>query len=127
ASAQEDARPGIHVRDAVRAHAQMLAAASTTAPPPAADGPKHAAANQSRWKMSALATVALVGLTGLLLLQFERGTPEERDTAFGQRRAQTPAPAAVPAPAPSSTPSAPTTPATPEGAEGPARDRASPS
>ena len=36
ASAQEDARPGAHVRDAVRAHAQMLAAAAATAPSPSA-------------------------------------------------------------------------------------------
>ena len=130
ASAQEDARPGAHVRDAVRAHAQMVAAAAATAASTdltATAAPSRGAANQSRWKISALATVALVGLTGLLMLQFERGTPEERDIAFGQRRAQTPAPAAVPAPEPSappSAPSAPATPAPPESARGSVRDLA---
>lgn len=106
ASAQEDARPGTQVRDAVRAHAQMLAAAAAKAPSPTAIVSTRAAANQSRWKLSALATVALVGLTGLLMLQFERGTPEERDIAFGQRRAQAPAPAAAPAPLPTAVPDA---------------------
>lgn len=98
ASAQEDARPGAHVRDAVRAHAQMLAAAGAAAAAPAAPAPNHAAANQSRWKISALATVAVVGLTGLLMLQFERGSPEEQEIAYGQRRAEAPAPAALPEP-----------------------------
>ncbi|MBU0890668.1 MAG: hypothetical protein KKH21_07235 [Gammaproteobacteria bacterium] len=118
ASAQEDARPGAHVRDAVRAHAQMMAAAAATAPAPSANASSRAAANQSRWKLSALATVALVGLTGLLMLQFERGTPEERDIAFGQRRAQAPAPAAVPELPP------PATPAMPEASQGSAHDLA---
>lgn len=115
ASAQEEARPGAHVRGAVRAHAQMLAAAAVPAAPShEATPPARAAANHPRWKISALATVAVVGLTGLLMLQFERGTPEEKETAYGQRRAEMPAPAA---PAPSSTvpateqASAPTAPA----------------
>ena len=108
ASEQEGARPGAHVREAVRAHAQMVAAAHTAAatPAPAAPAPARTAANQARWKISALATLAVVGLTGLLMLQFERGTPEERDTAFSHRRAEAPAPAAqtAPAPAPSAAP-----------------------
>lgn len=115
ASAQDDARPGAHVRDAVRAHAQMLAAASAaTAASPVAGAPSRAAANQSRWKISALATVALVGLTGLLMLQFERGTPEERDIAFGQRMAPTPAPSAEPAPPLPVVPEVPEAPGVPQ-------------
>ena len=104
ASEQEGARPGAHVRDAVRAHAQMVAtaAASASAAPVATP-----AANQARWKISALATLAVVGLTGLLMLQFERGTPEERDTAFSHRRAEAPAPAS---PVPLATPAAPSMP-----------------
>lgn len=127
ASAQDDARPGAHVRDAVRAHAQMLAAASAaTAASPVAGAPSRAAANQSRWKISALATVALVGLTGLLMLQFERGTPEERDIAFGQRRAQTPTPSAEPAPPLPVVPEVPGVPEVQEAVPAPARDLASP-
>lgn len=115
ASAQEDARPGAQVRDAVRAHAQMLARAA--APLPATPPPRRAAANQSRWKVSALATVAVVGLTGLLLLQFQRGTPEEQEIAYGQRRAapaasvQAPAAPAAPAAAPQAAPPEPAAPA----------------
>lgn len=110
ASAQEDARPGAQVREAVRAHAQMLAAAAAMAPSPTSAAPSRAAANQPRWKISALATVAVVGLAGLLMLQFERGTPEEQEIAYGRRRAEAPAPAALPTPtpAPSTAPAAET-------------------
>lgn len=127
ASEQEDARPGAHVRAAVRAHAQMLAAAPLPTAPAA---PSPVAANQSHWKITALATVAVVGLTGLLLLQFQRGTPEEQEIAYGQRRAETPArvqrPSAVlPSPAPAAAPEAPS--AAPAVPQGRARDEASPS
>ena len=67
ASEQEGARPGTHVRDAVRAHAQMVATAAASTPATQTAAP---AANQARWKISALATVAVVGLTGLLMLHF---------------------------------------------------------
>ncbi|PTT17136.1 hypothetical protein DBR12_18885, partial [Acidovorax sp. HMWF029] len=98
ASEQEGARPGAQVREAVRAHAQMVATAAAEAAAAASAAPVAIpAANQARWKISALATLAVVGLTGLLMLQFERGTPEERDTAFSHRRAEVQAPAA-PAP-----------------------------
>ena len=46
ASEQEEARPGAHVREAVRAHAQMLAAAAATAPQDAAPAPAPTAANR---------------------------------------------------------------------------------
>lgn len=126
ASEQEDARPGAHVREAVRAHAQMIAKAAASA----SAGPVTApAANQARWKISALATVAVVGLTGLLMLQFERGTPEERDTAFSHRRTEAPAapaPAAPPTPQPPAEPS-PATPRAPDSAQNNARNSTGPS
>lgn len=128
ASEQEDARPGAHVRAAVRAHAQMLAAAPL---PTAATAPIPVAANQSHWKITALATVAVVGLTGLLLLQFQRGTPEEQEIAYGQRRAEAPAraqPSAAAPPAPAPAAEAPSVaPAAPPVPQGRARDEASPS
>lgn len=98
ASELEDARPGAQVRDAVRAHAQMLATAAARLPTPAApmpNVPSRTAANQPRWTISALATVAVMGLAGLLMLQFDRGTPEEKEIAYGQRRTNMGAPAAV--------------------------------
>ncbi|SFU94265.1 Ankyrin repeat-containing protein [Polaromonas sp. YR568] len=102
ASAQDTRRPGAHVRDAVRAHAEMVIAAgkAQTANAAAATPTQTPAANQSRWKISALASVALVGLTGLLVLQLDRGSDEEKDLAFGQPSASAPPAAAVPAPAP---------------------------
>jgi hypothetical protein len=54
ASAQDTRRPGAHVRDAVRAHAQMAIAAGK-ASTATDNAPKAPAANQSRWKISALA------------------------------------------------------------------------
>ncbi|CAN7576984.1 hypothetical protein LJR066_004077 [Acidovorax sp. LjRoot66] len=128
ASEQEDARPGAHVRAAVRAHAQMLAAAPLPTAPAA---PSPVAANQSHWKITALATVAVVGLTGLLLLQFQRGTPEEQEIAYGQRRAEAPAraqPSAAAPPAPAPAAEAPlAAPAAPPVPQSRARDEASPS
>lgn len=98
ASAEDTRRPGAHVRDAVRAHAQMVinAGKQTGAPQAAAtaDAAQRPAANQSRWKISALASVALVGLTGLLVLQFDRGNDQEKELVFGR-----PSPTAQPSPA----------------------------
>ncbi len=92
ASAQDERRPSAKVREAVRAHAQMISASKVTSPAPSLTP----SANQSRWKLSLLASVALAGLTGLLVLQFDRGTPDEQETALGR-----PAPAVSP---PSSAP-----------------------
>ncbi len=97
AGAQDERRPSPHVREAVRAHAEMILASkrNSLAPPPAP------AANQSRWKLSMLASIALAGLTGLLVLQFDRGTEHEQETALGR-----PAPAPVP-PSPATAPPPP--------------------
>lgn len=92
ASAKDASRPGPQVRAAVRAHAQMLLDSkiadgdkSVTGSVPAV---RRTAANASRWKISALGSVALVGLSAMLLLQFERGTPEEQDIAYGPPQAE---------------------------------------
>jgi hypothetical protein len=50
-------------------------------------------ANDSQWKIRALATIAVFGISSLLLLQWERGTPEEKDAAFGTARLPSAAPA----------------------------------
>ncbi len=60
------------------------------------------AANDRQWKIRALATVAMFGLTSLLLHQWDRGTPEEKEVAFSAARpavAERSESAAVPAPA----------------------------
>lgn len=105
ASAEDTRRPSEHVRQAVRAHAQMvIAAGSQNAAKP--DAPRAAAANHSRWKISVLASVALAGLTGLLVLQFDRGTPQEQEVALGR-------PGAGTSPTPSASPSLPSPPSSP--------------
>lgn len=104
ACAQDERRPNPAVRDAVRTHAAMLIRArqSTSIRSSLPGQPPQAAANQTRWKLSLLASVALVGLTGLLVLQFDRGTPEEQELALGRPQDRTanttrpPEPAAAP-------------------------------
>jgi Ankyrin repeats (3 copies) len=90
ASAQDTRRPAARVHAAVRSHAQMQLAAGAHAAPAQATAPSTArvpAANQSRWKISLLASIALAGLTSLLVLQYERGTPEDQELALGQKPA----------------------------------------
>lgn len=78
-------------------------------------------ANDSQWKLRALATLAVFGISSLLLLQWERGTSEEKDTAFGIARPPIAAPAtatapqvaAAPTPGTLLPPKAPPPPATP--------------
>jgi len=100
ASAQDTRRPAGPVREAVLAHARMVNAPSYRQAA-GYDAGKAAPANQSRWKLSLLASVALAALSGLLVLQFDRGTPEAQDAAYGQRSAPAgtvpPSPAAAPA------------------------------
>lgn len=82
AAAQDTSRPSAQVREAIRAHASMLAQARTATPtePPVAPSPN--AANQSRWAVSLLASLAVVGLSTLLMLQIDRGSPEDREVAM---------------------------------------------
>ena len=100
ANALNTARPGAALRETVLAHARQAASEY----PVAAAAPASAAANDSVWTWKAFGSLAVMGLVGLLVLQFDRGSPEEKEAAFGA--ATTPAPAA-PAPA-AEPPSAPT-------------------
>ena len=95
ASAQDTRRPGDHVREIVRAHAQnVIASTSDDAARPL--DTRTPAANQSRWKISLLASIALAGITGLLVLQFDRGAPEEKELVYGRPDAPSAAPSPVP-------------------------------
>jgi len=81
---QDDRRPSDSVREAVHAHARMMIAARQPAGAhPEGKAEARPAANQSRWKLSLLASVALAGLTSLLVLQFDRGTPDEKELGLG--------------------------------------------
>ncbi len=73
---------------------------------------KKPANNDSQWKIKALASVAVFGLSSLLFVQWQNATPDEQDAAFSmQRPANVAAPAAAPAPAPAPAPVAATVPA----------------
>ncbi|NJS37462.1 MAG: hypothetical protein HC765_15405 [Brachymonas sp.] len=57
------------------------------------------AANDSFWNIKLVASLAVMGLSGLLLWQFENGTPEEREAAqSAQPTISAPAPAAPASP-----------------------------
>jgi Ankyrin repeats (3 copies) len=117
--------PSPQVRTNIQAYAQQLAQArsealaevTSAAHSVAARAGNHGAtstldaekpaANDSQWKIRALASIAIFGLSGLLFMQWERAPQDERDVAFSAAR---PAPAAAspvaptpaPAPAPAS-------------------------
>ena len=95
AVAQDDRRPSDRVRAAVRAHAKMQVA--QTAPVDAGVvKQRQQAANQSKWTLSLVASIAMVALTGLLVVQIQHGTPEDREVAFGGPPPSNPLPAAAP-------------------------------
>ena len=108
ASAQDTRRPASRVREAVRAHARMVIASTMNNAARPLETKSHAA-NQSRWKISLLASIALAGITGLLVLQFDRGAPEEKELVFGRPDVQT-APPLPESPAAKSQPDAKETP-----------------
>jgi len=86
ASAEDPRRPAPQVADAIRKHARVMLAAgdASDAPAQSAAHVAQASANQPRWKTSLLASVAVIGLAGMLFLQFDRGTPQEQDLVRGQ-------------------------------------------
>jgi hypothetical protein len=90
ANALDEKRPGAALREAVLAQARRQA----TARQPSQAIEPGAAANDSHWKLRALGSLAVVGLLGLLVMQFERGTPQEQDMALGAPgpRADAPSP-----------------------------------
>jgi hypothetical protein len=131
ANALDDARPGPALRENVLAHARTQAAARATAGVANAAPPlvtrQQSAANDSAWKLRALGSVAVLGLVGLLILQFDRGAPEDRELALGRSSPSTaPAPAAQPVPPQAVEAPKPMREAEPMPAEQPAELRKSP-
>lgn len=106
AAAQDASRPSAPVREAVRAHAAMLAKARASNPNQTPIKEIPPAANQSRWAIPMLASLAIVGLSTLLMLQIDRGTaPGNEDLALGasmqtENAPVTTAPPAAKAPSP---------------------------
>ncbi|PKO64207.1 MAG: hypothetical protein CVU22_25290 [Betaproteobacteria bacterium HGW-Betaproteobacteria-16] len=81
ANAMDDARPAPRLRDAVLARAREQSTKGTLPIPPQQQ--RTEAANDRTWTLRALGTLAALGLVGLLVLQFDQGTPDEREVAFG--------------------------------------------
>lgn len=105
AVAHDASRPSARVRDAVLSHARLLAesrcadAAAATVVKPGTN-----AANQSKWTMSLVASVVLVGFTGLMVVQIDRGTPADREVALGNPRQSASIPVVATAPVVSTAP-----------------------
>jgi len=106
ANALDEERPAPGLRDAVLAQARAQANQNTR-PITFAQRPT-AAANDRTWTLRALGTLAVLGLVGLLVLQFDQGTSDEREIAFGAPPSPS-APSAARAPAPADIASAPAT------------------
>lgn len=104
ANALDGARPPAALRDAVLAQARA-----------AATQMQRPAANDRTWTWRALGSVAVFGLVGLLVLQFDRGTGEEREIALGASPAarSTAPPSAAVSPPPAAEAPAPRQPAAP--------------
>ena len=96
ANALDTARPGPALRENVLAHARSAAASRAENAAPQT----RAAANDSVWSWKAFGSLAVIGLVGLLLLQFDRGTPDEKEAALGTGVTR---PNVQPAPAPAAT------------------------
>ena len=96
AVAQDPRRPSDRVRNAARAHAQMLRDQAAQVKRAHYAAPTKPAANQPQWTLSLVASLAVVGLAGLLYVQIDRGAPQDREIALGA-----PAPSHVPSPSPS--------------------------
>lgn len=100
ASASDTRRPAPGIRDAVLAEAR--AALALRAAPGERPFAAPQAANDARWKWSMLAGIALAGITGLLVLQIDRGSDEDKEIALGapHMRSEETAVAPLPKPAP---------------------------
>ena len=93
AAAQDPRRPSERVRHAARAHAQMLRDQASEVKRAEGSAPNRTAANQPRWTLYLVASLAVVGLAGLLYVQIDRGEPQDREIALGA-----PSPSALTAP-----------------------------
>ena len=91
ANGHDPARPGAALRENVLAQARASAGKHTA---PGAGRPE--AANETAWRWRALGGLAVLGLATLVVLQFDRGTPDERELALGHPPASPTAPQATP-------------------------------
>ena len=88
ASALNGAQPAPGLRAAVLAEARTQAARA------------RPAANDAQWRWRALGSLAVLGLVGLLVLQFDRASDTEHETALGRNGTDQAAPPALRTPEP---------------------------
>ena len=97
ASAEQDIGPSERVKLAALAHAQTVAfaageAARSTTQTTATPAPlPAAAANQSRWNVPLVASLAIASISALLALQFDRSDPADQQIVPSTPSATTPA------------------------------------
>ena len=97
ASAEQDIGPSERVKLAALAHAQTVAfaageAARSTTQTTATPTPlPAAAANQSRWNVPLVASLAIASISALLALQFDRSDPADQQIVLSTPSATTPA------------------------------------
>ena len=113
ASDQDERRPSPRVRDAVLAHAKVVAQGAARSASSADIGRAdvgragRGSANWPLWRMTAVAGVAVIGLAVMLILQFERPAPGHDQVASVTRSSPPAAPSAAKtasSPAPSASP-----------------------
>jgi Ankyrin repeats (3 copies) len=96
--ADNSAAPSPQVHTNVMAYAQQLAqarASQASIAPSTAVADKHiASANDGQWKIRAMASVALFGFCSLLLMQWDRAAPEEKQVALSTQAPALDTPAA---------------------------------
>ena len=88
ASAHDATQPSPALRERVLAHARAMAEEQSSP----LTQKRPLAANDSAWKLRALGSLAVLGLVGLLVLQFDQGTPEEKGVAWGPATPRSPSP-----------------------------------
>jgi type IV secretory pathway VirB10-like protein len=112
ANALDPARPSANVRENVLARSRAATLGEA----------RPAAANDAFWRWRALGGLAVLGLAALVVLEFDRGTPEERDAVRAPAAPQTTAPAPVAPPASAAKPPRPSPPVAAKPAAPPASE-----
>lgn len=118
ANEHDPARPDSTLREKVLAQARAAAQDQ-----PAPGSAKRSAANDPAWRWRAFGGLAVLGLATMVVLQFDRGPPEEREIALGE----TTAPPRASPPADAASAARETAPATPPKATRPPVDKPRPS
>ena len=120
ASAEQTLHPSERVRQAVLAHAHMVAA-QPTQPAQTLQAAQSRPVAANRWNFSLLASVAIAAMGTLLVLQWDRSGLQDKEVAL-EKPSVTAAPVAVPQSPPFASADMATNPSNPKQAIAPAHD-----